>query len=163
MGGLLDCGGTPRAVVLDNLRRDLAGLLRSFINPLYRDLLTHYGAVALPCRFVKKHGAARVEDACGAAREFAVNWRFGRILWLPGPFSKLYPRPSNRKLAASVRSHALEILTQPDWHDFAPSFAAAVAMQFLKDKGLYKKQDPLKQSLDASNHPLKQPPLSVEL
>ena len=73
----------------------------------------------------------------------------------------------------------MEILTQPDWHDFAPSFAAeqlakrhniaipqataAVAMQFLKDKGLYKKQDPLKQSLDASNHPLKQPPLSVEL
>ena len=33
-------------------------------------------------------------------------------------------RPSNRKMAASVRSQALEILTQPDWHDFGPSFAA---------------------------------------
>ena len=45
-------GGSPRVVVLDNLRE---GVLKPDIydprpNPLYRDVLAHYGAVALPCR-----------------------------------------------------------------------------------------------------------------
>jgi transposase len=33
-------------------------------------------------------------------------------------------RASNRKIAASVQSQALEMLRQPDWHDFGPTFAA---------------------------------------
>lgn len=45
-------GGSVRVVVLDNLGE---GVLRPDIydpslNPLYRDVLAHYGAVALPCR-----------------------------------------------------------------------------------------------------------------
>jgi transposase len=45
-------GGSTRIVVLDNLRE---GVLKPDIydpalNPLYRDLLAHYGAVGLPCR-----------------------------------------------------------------------------------------------------------------
>jgi transposase len=45
-------GGVTRVVVLDNLKE---GVLRPDIydptlNPLYRDVLAHYGAVALPCR-----------------------------------------------------------------------------------------------------------------
>jgi transposase len=45
-------GGVVRLVVLDNLRE---GVLKPDIydptlNPLYRDVLAHYGAVALPCR-----------------------------------------------------------------------------------------------------------------
>ncbi len=45
-------GGSPRVVVLDNLRE---GVLKPDIydptlNPLYCDMLAHYGAVALPCR-----------------------------------------------------------------------------------------------------------------
>ena len=45
-------GGATRLVVLDNLRE---GALRpdiydAALNPLYRDLLAHYGAVALTCR-----------------------------------------------------------------------------------------------------------------
>jgi hypothetical protein len=45
-------GGGPRTVVLDNLG---GGVLKPDIydpalNPLYRDLLAHYGAVALPSR-----------------------------------------------------------------------------------------------------------------
>ena len=44
--------GSTRVVVLDNLRE---GVLKPDIydptlNPLYRDMLQHYGAVALPCR-----------------------------------------------------------------------------------------------------------------
>jgi len=45
-------GGTVRVVVLDNLRE---GVLKpdvydAQLNPLYRDVLAHYGVVALPCR-----------------------------------------------------------------------------------------------------------------
>ena len=45
-------GGVTRTLVLDNLRE---GVLRPDVydptlNPLYRDVLQHYGVVALPCR-----------------------------------------------------------------------------------------------------------------
>ena len=45
-------GGAPRLVVLDNLGE---GVLKPDIydptaNPLYADLLAHYGASAIPCR-----------------------------------------------------------------------------------------------------------------
>ena len=33
-------------------------------------------------------------------------------------------RASNRKIAAQVESRAIEILKQPDWHDFGPTFAS---------------------------------------
>jgi transposase len=33
-------------------------------------------------------------------------------------------RPSNRKLPARTQKQAMKILTQPDWHDFGPTFAA---------------------------------------
>jgi transposase len=33
-------------------------------------------------------------------------------------------RASNRKIAAKVQAQVMEILKQPDWHDFGPTFAA---------------------------------------
>jgi len=45
-------GGATRVVVLDNLRQGVLApdIYDPTLNPLYRDLLAHYGAVALPCR-----------------------------------------------------------------------------------------------------------------
>jgi len=42
----------PRTVVLDNLKEGVItpDVYDPQLNPLYRDLLTHYGVVALPCR-----------------------------------------------------------------------------------------------------------------
>src|SRR5580692_10880038 len=37
---------------------------------------------------------------------------------------RLRGRASNRKIAASVQARALEILKQPNWHDFGPTFAS---------------------------------------
>jgi transposase len=44
--------GVTRVVVLDNLREGVLtpDLYDPTLNPLYRDVLQHYGAVALPCR-----------------------------------------------------------------------------------------------------------------
>ena len=45
-------GGVTRVVVLDNLREGVLApdIYDPTLNPLYRDVLRHYGAVALPCR-----------------------------------------------------------------------------------------------------------------
>ena len=33
-------------------------------------------------------------------------------------------RASNRKIAAETQQRTIELLKQPDWHDFAPTFAS---------------------------------------
>src|SRR3989454_4637724 len=45
-------GGAVRVVVLDNLKEGVLtpDVYDPALNPLYRDVLAHYGAVALPCR-----------------------------------------------------------------------------------------------------------------
>jgi transposase len=45
-------GGATRVVVLHNLREGVLvpDIYDPTLNPLYRDVLAHYGAVALPCR-----------------------------------------------------------------------------------------------------------------
>jgi transposase len=47
-------GGTSRVVVFDNLKEGVLtpDIYDSALNPLYRDVLAHYGVVALPCRSV---------------------------------------------------------------------------------------------------------------
>jgi transposase len=64
-------GGTTRVVVLDNLKE---GVLRPDIhdpgvNPLYRDVLAHYGAVALPCRIQDPDRKGKVESGVGHAQK----------------------------------------------------------------------------------------------
>jgi transposase len=63
-------GGAPRILVLDNLREGV--LVPDFydptVNPLYRDVLAHYGAVALPCRIQDPDRKGKVESAVGHAK-----------------------------------------------------------------------------------------------
>ncbi len=63
-------GGTTKTVVLDNLGE---GVLKPDIydpalNPLYRDVLAHYGAVALPCRVADPDRKGKVERGVGHAK-----------------------------------------------------------------------------------------------
>ena len=63
-------GGATKTVVLDNLGE---GVLKPDIydpalNPLYRDLLAHYGAVALPCRVGDPDRKGKVERGVGHAK-----------------------------------------------------------------------------------------------
>ena len=64
-------GGSVRVVVLDNLAE---GVLRPDIydptlNPLYRDVLAHYGIVALPCRVGDPDRKGKVESGVGHAKK----------------------------------------------------------------------------------------------
>src|SRR5690349_20613525 len=63
-------GGVCRTIVLDNLSE---GVLKPDIydpalNPLYRDTLTHYGAIALPCRVADPDRKGKVERGVGHAK-----------------------------------------------------------------------------------------------
>lgn len=64
-------GGVPRVVVLDNLREGVLApdLHDPTLNPLYRDVLTHYGAVALPCRVQDPDRKGKVESGVGHAQK----------------------------------------------------------------------------------------------
>jgi len=58
-------GGAPRVMVLDNLKE---GVLKPDVydpslNPLYRDVLAHYGVTALPCRVRDPNRKGKVESS----------------------------------------------------------------------------------------------------
>jgi transposase len=63
--------GVTRVVVLDNLRE---GVLKPDIydpalNPLYRDMLAHYGSVALPCKVADPDRKGKVEAGVAHAQK----------------------------------------------------------------------------------------------
>jgi transposase len=64
-------GGATRVVVLDNLREGVltADIYDPTLNPLYRDVLAHYGAVALPCRVRHPDRKGKVESGVGHAKK----------------------------------------------------------------------------------------------
>ena len=64
-------GGAVKIIVPDNLRE---GVLKPDIydptlNPLYRDVLAHYGAVAMPCRPADPDRKGKVESGVGHAQK----------------------------------------------------------------------------------------------
>jgi hypothetical protein len=63
-------GGTPRVMVLDNLREGVLtpDIYEARLNPLYRDVLAHYGSVALPCRVRDPDRKGKVESGVGHAQ-----------------------------------------------------------------------------------------------
>lgn len=64
-------GGSVRIVVLDNLREGVLtpDIYDPTLNPLYRDVLAHYGAVAMPCRVKDPDRKGKVEAGVGHAQK----------------------------------------------------------------------------------------------
>ena len=64
-------GGTVRVIVLDNLKGGglTPDVYDAALNPLYRDVLTHYGTVALPCRVGDPDRKGKVEAGVGHAKK----------------------------------------------------------------------------------------------
>jgi transposase len=60
-------GGSTRVVVLDNLKEGVLtpDIYDPALNPLYRDVLTHYGVVGLPCRVGDPDRKGKVESGIG--------------------------------------------------------------------------------------------------
>jgi transposase len=64
-------GGVTRTIVLDNLREGVLtpDVYDATINPLYRDVLQHYGVVALPCQVRHPDRKGKVESGVGHAKK----------------------------------------------------------------------------------------------
>ena len=64
-------GGTVRIIVLDNLGEGVLtpDIYDPALNPLYRDVLAHYGVVALPCRVGDPDRKGKVEAGVGHAQK----------------------------------------------------------------------------------------------
>lgn len=64
-------GGVTRTIVLDNLREGVVtpDIYDPTLNPLYRDMLQHYGVVALPCRVRDPDRKGKVESGVGHAKK----------------------------------------------------------------------------------------------
>jgi transposase len=64
-------GGATRVVVLDNLKEGVLtpDVYDPGVNPLYRDMLAHYGAVAMPCRIRDPDRKGKVESGGGHAQK----------------------------------------------------------------------------------------------
>jgi transposase len=63
-------GGVTRLIVLDNLGEGVItpDIYDPTLNPLYRDMLAHYGVVALPCRTGDPDRKGKVEAGVGHAK-----------------------------------------------------------------------------------------------
>lgn len=64
-------GGATKVVVLDNLKEGVLtpDIYDPSLNPLYRDVLAHYGAVALPCRVRDPDRKGKVEAGVAHAQK----------------------------------------------------------------------------------------------
>ena len=60
-------GGAPKVMVLDNLKEGVikADAYDPTLNPLYRDVLDHYGVVPMPCRVNHPDRKGKAESAVG--------------------------------------------------------------------------------------------------
>jgi transposase len=74
-------GGAPLTVVLDNLKEGVvrADVYDPTLNPLYRDLLAHYGVVALPCRVAHANRKGKVESGVGHTQKQLLGLRFDTL------------------------------------------------------------------------------------
>ena len=71
-------GGAPRVVVLDNLKEGVLkpDVYEPGLNPLYRDMLAHYGVTALPCRVRDPNRKGKVERSVDHAQRKLKGLRF---------------------------------------------------------------------------------------
>ena len=70
-------GGTVKVIVLDNLGEGVLtpDIYDPALNPLYRDVLAHYGVVALPCRVGDPDRKGKVEAGVGHAQKTRARAR----------------------------------------------------------------------------------------
>jgi len=71
-------GGATQIVVLDNLKEGVLSpdVYDPRLNPLYRDVLAHYGVTALPCRAYHPDRKGKVESGIGHTQRMLRGLRF---------------------------------------------------------------------------------------
>jgi transposase len=70
-------GGATKIVILDNLREGVLtpDIYDPELNPLYRDVLAHYGAVAITCKVADPNRKGKVESGVGHSQKTPLKGR----------------------------------------------------------------------------------------
>jgi transposase len=110
--------GATRVVVLDNLREGVLtpDIYDPALNPLYRDVLKHYGAVALPCRVQDPDRKGKVESGVGHAQKTPLKGlRFETLEEAQTYLDRSGTAPSNWSNSGVQRNKYTFVLRSPRW------------------------------------------------
>jgi transposase len=71
-------GGCPQVIVLDSLREGVLepDIYDPTLDPLFSDMLTHYGVAGMPCRVRDPNRKGKVESGVGHAQQKLAGLRF---------------------------------------------------------------------------------------
>ncbi len=118
-------GGAPRVVVLDNLKE---GVLKpdvydAVLNPVYRDVLAHYGVTALPCRVRHPDRKGKVESGVRHAQQKVRGLRFESLEQAQAYLDRWEQRwadtrihgTTKRQVVAMYAEEKPELLALPGW------------------------------------------------
>jgi hypothetical protein len=116
-------GGVTCVMVLDNLREGVLApdIYDPTINPLYRDVLKHYGTVPLPCRAAWRTPIARAKwrPECPTPRRRRLKdcvlriWRRHRRIWTTGKSDGPIRASTARQRKMGLRNYGNKLLDSP--------------------------------------------------
>jgi hypothetical protein len=99
-------GGCPRLIVLDNLKEGVAvpDLSDPTVNPLFREVLAHYGVAALPCRIQDPDRKGKVESGIGYTKRKALKGiRFESLEEAQAYLDRWEERRANTRIHGTTR------------------------------------------------------------
>src|SRR4029453_19180808 len=101
-------GGTVRVIVLDNLREGVLtpDIYDPTLNPLYRDVLAHYGVVALPCRVGDPDRKGKGESAIGHTQAALKGLRFETLEAAQAYLDRWDARWADTRIHRTTKRHA---------------------------------------------------------
>jgi hypothetical protein len=112
-------GGCPKVVVLDNLKEGVAvpDLYDPAVNPLFRDVLAHYGAVAMPCRIQDPDRKGKVESGIGHTKRTALKgMRFESLEEAQGYLDRWEERWANTRIHGTTKRQVAAMFLEEKPH-----------------------------------------------
>jgi transposase len=111
-------GGATRVVMLDNLRE---GVLKPDVydptlNPLYRDVLAHYGATAIPCRVRDPNRKGKTESAVGYGQRQLQGLRFETLADAQAYLDRWEAKWASTRIHGSTKRQVTEAFTEEQPH-----------------------------------------------
>lgn len=112
-------GGCPRLIVLDNLKEGVAvpDLYDPTVNPLFRDVLTHYGVAALPCRIQDPDRKGKVESGIGYTKRTALKgMRFESLEEAQAHLGRWEERWADRRIHGTTKRQVAAMFAEEKPH-----------------------------------------------
>jgi transposase len=111
-------GGAPSVIVLDNLKEGVIkpDIYDPAINPLYADVLRHYGATPLPCRVRHPNRKGKVESAIGYAQKKLRGLRFETIEEAQAYLDRWTERWADKRIHGTTKRQVAQMFAEERPH-----------------------------------------------